>query len=247
MLQTAIALPYHLTKVDTLQAQVLHLNHVVDSLNKVSSTTTIGTGYFHDIIGIGFTCFVGLVAIIATIAGYVSWRTITIRFEQERREMQINFDNRIIVMENQFTSTLHQLRDQAEKNSIAYDSALNDLKQESLSLKNNFLQADVDINRAMCSINDDREFYVIALDWGLSAIPTMLELNYEKSLYNWVEFCEEISDKIDLETPDNKERIKNYENQFKKHFSNCLNILPKEYDERLKKINDKIMRVIYSE
>jgi len=247
MLQITQTLPNHLTKVDTLQAQVIHLNHVIDSLNKVSSTTTIGTGYFHDIIGIGFTCFVGLVAIIATIAGYISWKTIMVHFDRERADMQTNFDNRIIAMENQFKSTLQHLEDQAQGNSIAYDSALNGLKHEAELMKKNFLHADANISRVMSSINDDRESYVVALDWGLEAIPNLVELNFIVHLGNWIEFCEEVSNKINIEDSANKEKIKEYEHKFKKKFENCLGIVPEDYKDRLKKMNDKIMRAIYSE
>jgi hypothetical protein len=77
MLQSTSDVSHHLTKLDSLQVRVSHLDHVIDSLNKVSEANTIYTGFFHDMINSQVMTFILIVTIIVGGAGYFSFRGIT--------------------------------------------------------------------------------------------------------------------------------------------------------------------------
>jgi hypothetical protein len=106
LLATAQAL--HPSKIDTLQAQVTHLTQIVDSLNKVTANNTIGTGYFHDIIGGVVMIFILIVTIMVSVAGFFSWRWITNHFDRitnRFEEVTERRDADLIVMGEKETAT----------------------------------------------------------------------------------------------------------------------------------------------
>lgn len=240
MIQTAQTLTHQLTKIDTLQDQVNHLRHVVDSLNTVSATTTIGTGYFHDIIGGVIAIFIGFLAIIVGLGGFISWKSITDRFQHERERMQNNFDERINTLETQFNIVVTQLKDQAINNTNKYDQAVDELKKESKEIRKTSIIADVNISRAMSGINQQRENWLNAFAWALKTIPGYVELNDLNMVYQWIDRSEFFLSKIDFEKAENVFQLNNMFEVLKSQFDEILQVIPEDLTTTVTQMLEKI-------
>jgi hypothetical protein len=220
MLQTSQTLS-HLTKIDSLQTQINHLNHVVDSLNTISSATSIGTGYFHDIIGGTFTSFVGFIAIIATIAGYISWKIIADRFDRMATQIRHDFQNRMTISESNF-----------EKLTANFEGTVARITKDTNRLH-------VNSKRAMYFTLKDNS-PAAAISWALGVTESLLQDGNLEAAGYWLELARNGSKQLE------KADLKAYFESYKE----LLESLKKEMkDDQLKilgEIEHNVFTVMYS-
>ncbi|MEO3403006.1 hypothetical protein AAFN85_03830 [Mucilaginibacter sp. CAU 1740] len=221
MLQAAQTLPHHLTKIDTLQDQINHLKHVVDSLNTISATTTIGTGYFHDIIGGVIMIFILILTIIVTIAGLINWNVLLKRFDRMTENVKNELEKRIEENEKSF-----------EQLTSTFENNINSLKDQTLKLQ-------YDAGRAMYFALKE-ESPAAAMGWALGVIESALVAENIERANDWLGGLEAVLDKITKE-----EMIYHFEEQ-KESFASLKQMLENEELKRLNKIEEGVFKIMFS-
>jgi len=214
---------YHLTKIDTLQEQVNHLNHIVDSLNTVSSQTTIGIGYFHDVIGGTFTSFVGFVAIIATMAGYISWRVIASRFDRMANEIRNEFQNRMATNEEAFLTLT------------------TNFNEEITRLNTETTLINIDSARAMFYSLSETKNVETSIMWGLAVIEGYNKIDRQDNSKAWLKLLLKKLDQL------NKDRLHVSFQDICDKMADLKKELKDESLEKLIEFEQSLFKIIYSE
>jgi putative sterol carrier protein len=221
MIQTAQTLPQHFTKLDTLQNQVKQLNHLVDSLKSVSASTTIGTNYFHDIIGGVIMIFILIITIIVTVAGLINWNVVLKRFKKMTNDIKNELENKI--------------KDNEEK----FEKLTSDLEAKIKQITDDNIKLQINVRRAMF-FTQKTDDPTAATVWGLAVVDSLLDANDLERATAWLNMIKEIADRI------TKEDLKRFFVDCKKQLSKLTLRLKDDHLKVLGEIEDKIYFIMYS-
>jgi hypothetical protein len=220
---------------DTLQNQLSHLAHQLDSLNKITSRNTIATEFFHDIINVNVATFVGIITLVIGVTAVISWTTVVQKFKREREILENAFNTRLATHETTFTSRIVQHDSHIKK-------LTDELQEQAQSLKSQGNEQKRDFFSAMFVATLTANVHEHVIKWGLRLALANFQLDDKTEALSFLETVRGIANKHKLTMQ--KESLMSVIESIKESFELIRKISP-DGREIVTEIETVVFQIIY--